>query len=85
MKYSRDEVIKKLNNAFCYVYGTDMALDSINLDNNLIDDYHFSSVALLYFAIIIESEFQISLEDINLGELNTVNDFVDYIMKKLDS
>ena len=82
MKYTVDEVYAKLKDDFGYVLGKDIDINKITLDSRLEEDLGLSSVALIYFAVMIEEQFDISLEDEKLSNFKTINDVINCIIKK---
>ena len=57
-------------------------INKITLDSRLEEDLELSSVALIYFAVMIEEQFDISLEDEKLSNFKTINDVINCIIKK---
>ena len=55
----------------------DLNLDNVTLDTKLVDDLHFDSLGIMMFAMAIEDEYGVTLDE----PMNfvTVNDVVDYL------
>ena len=65
-----------------YYVNKDIDINKITLDSRLEEDLGLSSVALIYFAVMIEEQFDISLEDEKLSNFKTINDVINCIIKK---
>ena len=80
MKLSREETLAKLKEI---VISADDKLagreSEITESSRILQDLGFSSVELLYMAVIIEDTFGISMDDVNVWELKTVGDVVNKI------
>ena len=81
---TRDEIIERLKKTFNYVLNENIDINKIELDNKLIEDLGFTSVALIYFAVMIEEEFEISLEDAKLSDFVTIDDVITHIYEKVN-
>ncbi|MBQ3668049.1 MAG: acyl carrier protein [Clostridia bacterium] len=84
MDYSREETFNKLKEI---VIAADESLSGreseITESSRILQDLGFSSVELLYMAVIIEETFKIAMDDVNVWELSTVGDAVDMIMNEM--
>ena len=81
---TKEEIIERLKKTFHYVLNESIDVNKVNLEDKLIDDLGFTSVALIYFAVMIEEEFEISLEDAKLSDFVTVEDVINHIYKKVN-
>jgi acyl carrier protein len=51
-------------------------------DARMVEDLGADSANLMMLIMDLETEFNLTVEDEALGEIRTVGDIVDYIMKK---
>lgn len=55
----------------------------INLDTNLVKDLELESLDLVTLVIEFEEKYNITVEDKDIKNLQTVKDIVDYISKNV--
>ena len=80
--YSKDADTKAVQRFKEALKNKDIDINKITLDSRLEEDLGLSSVALIYFAVMIEEQFDISLEDEKLSNFKTINDVINCIIKK---
>lgn len=56
----------------------------VNESTNLITDLALNSIALLYIALDIESEFKIEIRNAEIAEISTLGQWVDYVDKRVN-
>ena len=68
------------------VYSLITAKDANGLDenSNLRTDLGLSSIGMLYLIIAIEQKFNITFENVSMGDFEIVKDVVDFIEKKVN-
>ena len=81
---SRNEIIEKLKDVLKMAMpSTEVDLDSVTEDANLVNDLGISSVGVLYIVIAIEEFFNIRFDDVGFADFKTIGDVVNYIEKKI--
>ena len=63
---------------------SEIDLDNITEDSNLVTDLGLSSVGVLYIVIAIEEFFNIRFDNIGFADFKTVGDVINYIEKKIN-
>ena len=53
-------------------------------ETDLMQDFGFSSVNMLYIVIMIEESFGIRFENVGVQDLRKVGDVIDYIVEELE-
>ncbi len=76
---NREDIIKKLSEAYSVVMGKEVPENGWNMDTDLRTDMGLSSIGMLYFVITIESLFSIRFEGVGTSDFNTIGDVVAYI------
>lgn len=61
---------------------SDLDLNSLCEDSNLLTDVGLTSVGILYVVIAIEEFFNIRFDDVGFADFKTIGDVIDYIEKK---
>ncbi len=61
---------------------SDLDLNSLSEDSNLLTDVGLTSVGILYVVIAIEEFFNIRFDDVGFADFKTIRDVIDYIEKK---
>lgn len=56
-------------------------VSKIKLNDRLIEDLGFNSVAMVYMAFAIEKEFNVDISDLSFSSFNTIDDVINYIEK----
>jgi acyl carrier protein len=78
----RSEALEKLKVIMKdIITDSNVDIDKINEDCNLIEDLGFDSLSLLMMAVQIEEEFSKSMQDMSSDTFVTVKDVLDYILK----
>ena len=58
--------------------------EDINLEDSLIGDLGFSSLEIMELISLFEDEFEIQIDDNEIGNFLTVNDLVDYYHQRFE-
>ena len=58
-------------------------IENCTEDMDLVEDFGFNSVGLLYMVIDIEESFGIRFEEVGIGDFKNLGQVVDYIEEKL--
>ncbi len=78
----RNEALEKLKEIMKdIITDSNIDINNINEDSNLIEDLGFDSLSLLMMAVQIEEVFGKSLQDMSSDTFKTVKDVLDYILK----
>ncbi len=86
MAMSRNEIRAKLADVMQMAMpGTDVNMDALTENANLVNDLGLSSVGILYVVIAIEEFFNIRFDDVGFADFKTIGDVMDYIEKKLEA
>ena len=84
MVLTRTEIIDRLKDI---LLSTDErkrdVIDQCTEASNLVADFGFSSVSMLYMVIAIEEEFGIRFGNVGASDFKTLGDVVDYIEARL--
>jgi len=79
---TREEIIKQL--AEIYNLITSNNSDTINENSNLRTDLGLASIGMLYLIIAIEQKFNITFENVSMGDFEIVKDVIDFIYSKVN-
>ena len=80
---TKTEIEVKLRDIFrLAVSNPSVQPEDITGDSNLNTDLGLTSIGLLYVVIAVEEFFDISFDDVSVGDFRTVNDVIDYIYRK---
>ena len=83
MAMSRTEITEKLADVMKLAMpASDLDLNSLCEDSNLLTDVGLTSVGILYVVIAIEEFFNIRFDDVGFADFKTIGDVIDYIEKK---
>ena len=83
MAMSRTEITEKLADVMKLAMpASDLDLNSLCEDSNLLTDVGLTSVGILYVVIAIEEFFNIRFDDVGFADFKTIRDVIDYIEKK---
>ena len=74
--------LDRLKNLLSEVYEGKIDTDGITEETRLVEDIGMKSIAMLYMAMAIESEFGVSLTNKDLPQMRTVGDIIKLIEKK---
>ncbi len=86
MAMSRNDIIVKLKDVLQMAMpSSEIDVNTLTEDANLINDLGLSSVGVLYIVIAIEEFFNIRFDDVGFADFKTIGDVVDYIEKKLEA
>lgn len=78
----RNEILNKLKEIFKIVVHSNVDLDSLTEDANIMLDLGINSIGLLYMAIAIEKEFLVDMTRVSPASFKTIGDVVTYIENK---
>jgi acyl carrier protein len=59
----------------------DISIDGVTEDKHLINDLQINSAHIVDIVLDIEDKFDIIIDDDAIGEMNTVQDSIDVVMK----
>lgn len=76
----RDEIIKQLAEVYSLITTNDPS--TIKETSNLRTDLALSSIGMLYLIIAVEQKFNVTFENVSMGDFETVKDVIDFIEKK---
>jgi len=86
MAMSRNDIIVKLKDVLQMAMpSSEIDVNTLSVDANLVNDLGLSSVGVLYIVIAIEEFFNIRFDDVGFADFKTIGDVVDYIEKKLEA
>ena len=74
-----DRLIKIFND----VFEDDIDVDSVTPESSLREDVGINSIGMLYMAMAIEEEFGVKFNNDDFIGINTVNDVISCIEKKV--
>lgn len=85
MAMLRSEISEKLMGVMkMAIPSSEIDLDNITEDSDLVTDLGLSSVGVLYVVIAIEEFFNIRFDNIGFADFKTVGDVINYIEKKIN-
>lgn len=81
---TRNEVIDRLKEILLAADERNRPLiENCTEQSNLITDFGFSSVNMLYMVIAVEEVFQIRFDNVSVTDFETLGDVVNFIEQKL--
>lgn len=82
---TRQEIFDKLKEILIRMEVKDQAtIENCTEDTDLISDFGFSSVNMLYIVIVIEETFNIRFENVGVSDMKVVRDVITYIEGELN-
>ena len=82
---TRQEILDKLKEIMIEADDRNRkAVERSTEETDLLEDFGFSSVNMLYVVIMIEESFGIRFEDVGIRDLRKVGDVITYISKELE-
>ena len=78
----REEIKEQLVEIYTLI--TSNTTQEINDNSNLRTDLALSSIGMLYLIIAIEQKFNITFDNVSMGDFETVKEVVDFIEKKVN-
>ena len=82
---TRQEILDKLKEIMIEADDRNReAVEQSTEETDLLEDFGFSSVNMLYVVIMIEESFGIRFEDVGIRDLRKVGDVITYISKELE-
>lgn len=76
----RSEIVLKLKEILFNALEEEV---EISESTNLVSDLSLNSIALLYIALDIESEFKIEMKNEEIAGISTLGEWVDYVEKRV--
>ena len=73
------DTLERLKKLLAEVYDGEIDTDSITEDTRVVEDIGMKSIAILYMAMAIEGEFNVSLTNEDLPKMQTVGDIMKLI------
>ncbi len=81
---TREEIIDELKSILLSADEKNRAMvESCTEDTELIADFGFSSVGILYMVIAIEETFGIRFDNVSVADFETLGSVVDYIEARM--
>ncbi len=74
---------ERLKNVCAAVFEGEIDTEAIKPESRLREDININSIGILYMALAIEEEFGIKFANDDFAEINTVNDVIAIIEKKV--
>ena len=74
--------LERLKKLLAEVYDGEIDTDSITEDTRVVEDIGMKSIAMLYMAMAIEGEFNVSLTNEDLPKMQTVGDIMKLIEER---
>ena len=76
------DALERLKKLLAEVYDGEIDTDSITEDTRVVEDIGMKSIAMLYMAMAIEGEFNVSLTNEDLPKMQTVGDIMKLIEER---
>ena len=76
------DILERLKKLLAEVYDGEIDTDSITEDTRVVEDIGMKSIAMLYMAMAIEGEFNVSLTNEDLPKMQTVGDIMKLIEER---
>lgn len=84
MQLTREEIFNELKDILVSADERNRALlENCTEDSDLMRDFGFSSVNMLYLVIVIEESFGIRFENVGVSDFKRVGDVITYIQGAL--
>ncbi len=77
------DTLERLKKLLAEVYDGEIDTDSITEDTRVVEDIGMKSIAMLYMAMAIEGEFNVSLTNEDLPKMQTVGDIMKLIEERI--
>ena len=77
------DILERLKKLLAEVYDGEIDTDSITEDTRVVEDIGMKSIAMLYMAMAIEGEFNVSLTNEDLPKMQTVGDIMKLIEERI--
>ncbi len=77
------DTLERLKKLLAEVYDGEIDTDSITADTRVVEDIGMKSIAMLYMAMAIEGEFNVSLTNEDLPKMQTVGDIMKLIEERI--
>lgn len=78
----REEIKEQLSEIYSLITSNDVK--DIEENANLRTDLALSSIGMLYLIIAIEQKFNVTFENVSMGDFEIVKDVVDFLEKKVN-
>ena len=83
MEYLKSDIVRKVIELAAEQATIDPA--HITVESHFVNDLNFDSLNKVEFAMDIEDEFELSVPDEDVQNLQTVGEVVEYILRRLKS
>ncbi len=77
------EIFEKLKEIFHLVINRSTDLSNVTKEAKIVSDLGVSSVGLIYLMVAVEETFSIDLSDVTFSTFETIDDVIQYILKKV--
>ena len=77
------DTLERLKKLLAEVYDGEIDTDAITEDTRVVEDIGMKSIAMLYMAMAIEGEFNVSLTNEDLPKMQTVGDIMKLIEERI--
>lgn len=78
----REQVITGLKKIFKDALGEKANVENISGKERLVQDLGFDSISIVYMAFTVEKEFNVDMTKTSFKSFKTVDDVINYILKK---
>jgi acyl carrier protein len=79
---NNQDIIDKINTLLADEFELDK--DSITPSANILDGLDIDSLDLIDLVVLIENNFGFKVENEKMAEIRTIQDFYDYVIKKIE-
>jgi len=76
------DTLERLKKLLAEVYDGEIDISSVTEETRVVEDIGMKSIAMLYMAMAIEGEFNVSLTNEDLPKMQTVGDIVKLIEER---
>lgn len=80
---SNEEILKQLSTLYERIMDQPIQSDKLSPDLLLKEDLGLTSVGVIYLVVAMEDHFNIVMDDVSLGDFNTLGDVVNYLKGKI--
>ena len=78
----REDIVNQLTEVYTLITSNDAS--KLTEQSNLRTDLGLSSIGMLYLIIAIEQKFNVTFENVSMGDFEVVKDVIDFIEKKVN-
>ncbi|MCR4813555.1 MAG: acyl carrier protein [Lachnospiraceae bacterium] len=76
------DTLERLKKLLAEVYDGEIDISSVTEETRVVEDIGMKSIAMLYMAMAIEGEFNVSLTNEDLPKMQTVGDIMKLIEER---